>query len=197
MWCLEQVSSPPLRGFNAALSPDQLPRRLRGAADGNRTHVCAPATHGSAIELRTLDRVGAQSRTRTCGARRHLIYSQASLPLEYLCVFVCVCLCELARTTLQTPAPRCWWKVDGSNATPCGAHPFSRRVAGRSSGTFLLDVSARFERATSAFGQRRSVPLSYETTLSLGGSSGRQAKVGSRARMSVLTRGTHRPSTGT
>jgi hypothetical protein len=28
---------------------------------------------------------GAQSRTRTCGARRHLIYSQASLPLEYLC----------------------------------------------------------------------------------------------------------------
>ena len=29
---------------------------------------------------------GAQSRTRTCGARRHLVYSQASLPLEYLCV---------------------------------------------------------------------------------------------------------------
>jgi hypothetical protein len=28
---------------------------------------------------------GAQSRTRTCEARRHLIYSQASLPLEYLC----------------------------------------------------------------------------------------------------------------
>ena len=25
-----------------------------GAADGNRTHVCAWATHGSAIELRTL-----------------------------------------------------------------------------------------------------------------------------------------------
>ena len=68
-----------------------------GAADGNRTHVCAVAPHGSAIELRTLraqglvwrlhaNRSGAQSRTRTCGARRHLIYSQASLPLEYLCV---------------------------------------------------------------------------------------------------------------
>jgi hypothetical protein len=30
-------------------------------------------------------RNGAQSRTRTCEAHRHLIYSQASLPLEYLC----------------------------------------------------------------------------------------------------------------
>ena len=36
-----------------------------GAADGNRTHVCALATHGSAIELRTR----AQSRTRTCEAK--------------------------------------------------------------------------------------------------------------------------------
>jgi hypothetical protein len=53
-----------------------------GAADENRTRVCAVAPHGSPIELRTR----AQSRTRTCGARRHLIYSQASLPLEYLCV---------------------------------------------------------------------------------------------------------------
>jgi hypothetical protein len=58
-----------------------------GAADGNRTRVCAVAPRGSAIELRTLKRVGdgAQSRTRTCEAHRHLIYSQASLPLEYLC----------------------------------------------------------------------------------------------------------------
>ena len=135
-WCLEQVSSPPLRGFNAALSPDQLPRRLSGAAEGNRTHVCAVATHGSAIERRTLDRVGAQSRTRTCGARRHLIYSQASLPLEYLCVAIVGRPCN-------RPHP-CWRKVDGSNATPCGAHPFSRRVAGHSSGTFRLDVSVRF-----------------------------------------------------
>jgi hypothetical protein len=70
-----------------------------GAADGNRTHVCALATHGSAIELRTLiSRNGAQSRTRTCEAHRHLIYSQASLPLEYLCVFGCggrTCTCGL------------------------------------------------------------------------------------------------------
>ena len=43
-------------------------------------------TRGSAIELRTLiPENGAQSRTRTCEAHRHLIYSQASLPLEYLC----------------------------------------------------------------------------------------------------------------
>lgn len=44
-----------------ALSPDQLPRRMAiGAADGNRTHVCALAPRGSAIELRTLkqDRFG-------------------------------------------------------------------------------------------------------------------------------------------
>jgi hypothetical protein len=46
------------------------------------------ATYGSAIQLRTLiSRNGAQSRTRTCEARRHLIYSQGSLPLEYLCGF--------------------------------------------------------------------------------------------------------------
>src|SRR5262249_44130019 len=30
------------------------PGGQNGAADGNRTHVCAWATHGSAIELRTL-----------------------------------------------------------------------------------------------------------------------------------------------
>ena len=60
---------------------------------------------------------GAQSRTRTCEARRHLVYSQASLPLEYLCE-------HFSR----------WRKADGSNATPCGAHPFSRRGAGHSSG---------------------------------------------------------------
>lgn len=74
---------------------------------------------------------------------------------------------EVART-------RFWRKADGSNATPCGAHPFSRRVAGHSSGTFRvmlkacpkkMVVSARLERATFAFGRRRSDPLSYETKI--------------------------------
>src|SRR6185503_9057674 len=45
-----------------------------------------------------MPRDGAQSRTRTCGARRHLVYSQASLPLEYLCGAGCggrTCTCGL------------------------------------------------------------------------------------------------------
>src|SRR5215471_3911694 len=61
-------------------------------------------------------------------SQRHLIYSQASLPLEYLCVID-------GAGDFGSPA-LCWRKADGSNATPCGAHPFSRRVAGHSSGTF-------------------------------------------------------------
>src|SRR5262245_42579516 len=115
-----------------------------GAADGNRTPVCAWATRGSTIELRTLvrDRLwrkrtasdrdvnltprdGAQSRTRTCEALGHLIYSQASSPLEYLCGFGCggrTCTCglrvmgpascccstplHLVRANLRMPAPR-------------------------------------------------------------------------------------------
>ena len=52
---------------------------------------------------------GAQSRTRTCEARRHLIYSQASLPLEYLCVIDGAGDLAIARTyvggrlTVRTP----------------------------------------------------------------------------------------------
>jgi hypothetical protein len=136
-----------------------------GAADGNRTRVCALATHGSAIELRThrtqawcggcaTNKAGAQSRTRTCGARRHLIYSQASLPLEYLCAFARIGAGDpaIARTliggrlTVRTPhlaVPTCF--QDGLPATP--AEP-----------SVFLVVSARFERATSAFGRRRSRP---------------------------------------
>ena len=44
--------------------------------------------HRAALPLsygRKVSRHGAQSRTRTCEAHRHLIYSQPSLPLEYLC----------------------------------------------------------------------------------------------------------------
>lgn len=121
-----------------------------GAADRNRTRVCAVAPHGSAIELRTR----AQSRTRTCGARRHLIYSQASLPLEYLCVVL-----RMARATSRSPALVFGGRLtvrtphlavptrfqDGLPATP--AEP-----------SVFLDVPARFERATSAFGRRRSCP---------------------------------------
>jgi hypothetical protein len=43
---------------------------------------------------------GAQSRTRTCEAGRHPIYSQASLPLEYLCADV-----VKVRAILRSPAP--------------------------------------------------------------------------------------------
>ena len=53
--CLGSVSNPPLRGFNAALHQISFPGEFQfGAADGNRTHVCALATHGSTTELRTL-----------------------------------------------------------------------------------------------------------------------------------------------
>src|SRR6476646_7897404 len=93
-----------------------------GAADRNRTRVCAVAPHGSAIELRT------RAQDSNLRSQRHLIYSQASLPLEYLCV---------NDGAGDSCCPHlCWRKVDGSNATPCGAHPFSRRVAGHSSETF-------------------------------------------------------------
>ena len=108
------------------------------------------------IELRTLiSRNGrSQSRTRTCEAHRHLIYSQASLPLEYLCgvgrggrTCTCVlrvmspvsCCCSTPRRWCERicdSSARYWRKADGSNATPYGAHPFSGRVAGHSSGTF-------------------------------------------------------------
>jgi hypothetical protein len=121
-----------------------------GAADGNRTRVCAVAPRGSAIELRTR----AQSRTRTCGARRHLIYSQASLPLEYLCVVL-----RMARATSRSPA-----LVFGGRLTvrtPHLAVPTRFRdglPATPAEPSFFLDVSARFERATSAFGRRRSRP---------------------------------------
>ena len=116
------------------------------------------ATHGSAIELRTR----AQSRTRTCGARRHLIYNQASLPLEYLCVLVRIGTGHLAiartsiggRLTVRTPHLAVPTRFqDGLPATP--AEPS------------VMDASARFERATPASGWRRSDPLSYETKLGL------------------------------
>ena len=62
-------------------------------------------------------------------SRRHPIYSQASLPLEYLC--------EIDWRGRPRDRPHlCWRKADGSNAAPCGAHPFSRRGAGHSSGAF-------------------------------------------------------------
>jgi hypothetical protein len=128
-----------------------------GAADRNRTCVCAVAPHGSAIELRTR----AQSRTRTCEAKRHLIYSQASLPLEYLCVIGRAGDLGIARTyvggrlTVRTPHLAVSTRFqDGVPATPAEPSNF-------------LDVSARFERATSTFGRRRSDPLSYETKLGL------------------------------
>ena len=126
-----------------------------GAADGNRTHVCALATHGSATELRTLR--GAQGRIRTCRARRHLIYNQASLPLEDLCVVSCgrsavARSCVGGRLTVRPPPLRVPTRFqDGLPATP--AEPS------------VPDVSARIERATSAFGRRRPAPLSYETKL--------------------------------
>src|SRR5262245_35965373 len=58
-----------------------------GAADGTRTRVCAVAARGSAIELRTPKLPGMVHRAglEPAKAHRHLIYSQASLPLEYLC----------------------------------------------------------------------------------------------------------------
>src|SRR5215470_10134145 len=92
-----------------------------GAADRNRTRVCAVAPHGSAIELRTR----AQSRTRTCGARRHLVYSQASLPLEYLCVndgagdLAIAHICVGGRLTVRTPHLAVPTRFqDGMPATP-------------------------------------------------------------------------------
>jgi hypothetical protein len=118
------------------------PGGLDGAADGNRTRVGAWATRGSAIELRTLCLSGAQSRTRTCGALGHLIYSQASLPLEYLCEFGCggrTCTCGLrvmspascccstprreARATARSPAPGFGGRLTVRTPHPLGCPP--------------------------------------------------------------------------
>ena len=52
-WCLGLVSSQPLRGFNAVLSPDQLPRRMIWSGRWEiEPIVCALAPRCSAIELR-------------------------------------------------------------------------------------------------------------------------------------------------
>jgi hypothetical protein len=51
---------------------------------GNRQWAMGPR-HTTAYCLMPTAQSGAQSRTRTCEAHRHLIYNQASLPLEYLC----------------------------------------------------------------------------------------------------------------
>ena len=45
------LSAASTRRFHQISFPGEL---SIGAADGNRTHVCALATHGSSIELRTL-----------------------------------------------------------------------------------------------------------------------------------------------
>src|SRR5262249_21346094 len=61
-----------------------------------------------------------------------------------------------------------WRKADGSNATPCGAHPFSRRVAGHSSGTFRFWTSRRDLNARPSPSDGDAlVHLSYETMLGL------------------------------
>jgi hypothetical protein len=101
--------------------------------------------HRAALPLsygRWSDGSGAQSRTRTCEARRHLIYSQASLPLEYLCrvgrggrtctcglrvMSPASCCCSTPRRMVRAIAriarTCCWRKADGSNATPLGCPP--------------------------------------------------------------------------
>ena len=55
---------------------------------------------------------------------------------------ICARLLEWCGRSCDRPH-RCWRKADGSNAAPCGAHPFSRRVAGHSSGTFRLSWTSR------------------------------------------------------
>src|SRR4029450_12022698 len=93
--------------------------------------------------------------------KRHLIYSQARCHLS-------ICACSLigagelviartyvgGRLTVRTPHLAVPTRFqDGLPATP--AEPS------------VLDVSARFERAASAFGRRCCDPLSYETKLAL------------------------------
>jgi hypothetical protein len=103
-----------------------------GAADGNRTHVCAWAlrlVHRAGLEPAEIEGTWATTRPR-CR--------------------LSICACWLNRAGDLSDRPRsCWRKADGSNATPCGAHPFSRRGTGHSSGTFRVMLKACQNRWTS------------------------------------------------
>ena len=110
----------------------------RGAADRNRTRVCAVVPLGSAIELRTPELSGVVHRAGLEPAKPEGTWFTAKPRCR-----LSICARELdAGDPCDRPHP-CWRKADGSNATPCGAHPFSRRVAGHSSGAFPCWTSRR------------------------------------------------------
>ena len=88
-------------------------------ADENQTRVFAMAPRGSAIELRPLQDVSGEWSV-VSGVVLRLGKPESTT--------------DHSRRTMDIV----WRKADGSNATPVGAHPFSRRGAGHSSGAFRM-----------------------------------------------------------
>ena len=114
-WCLELVSSQPLRAFNAALSPDQLPRPNvnwcgRGESNSFRRSG-APALNQSTTS--------AESSEKNWCAPEDLNLSSADLPVSQTPV-------------LQTGGRRGthdkWRKVKESNPRPEGRPGFQDRL---------------------------------------------------------------------
>ncbi len=145
-WCLELVSSQPLRVFSAALSPDQLPRLVvvnwRGRGESNSFRRSgAPALNQSTTSAEFFrEAIGAP-------------LSSADLPVSQTPV-------------LQTGGRRRTRTVEeGEGVEPSTVRSarFSGPVACRHAPPSELVVPARLERATPAVGERCSAPLSYGT----------------------------------
>src|SRR5262245_3452036 len=131
------------------------PGECDGAADGNRTHVCAWATHGSATEPRTLVHRAGLEPAKPIGT-----WFTARPRCRWR---ICALLLRWVRAILRSPAPRVGGRL--TVRTPHLAVPtrFQDGVPATPAEPSVLDVSARLERATPAFGRRCSDPLSYET----------------------------------
>lgn len=141
------VSSQPLRGFGAALSPDQLPRRhvnWRGRGESNSFRRSgAPALNQSTTSANLK------------GPAFAIGWLASRSACRQACA-VCACL---------TALPRRLAEGEGVEPSTVRSARFSGPVARRRAPPSELVVPARLERATSAFGQRRSAPLSYGTEI--------------------------------
>ena len=98
---------PPLRAFNAALSPDQLSGRWTGAGGGNRNRVFGVALRGLTFQLRPH---GGKRNESNLLPQRDCVYSAATAPAVLI------------------GASRNWRRAEGSNLGPCGPLGFRDRL---------------------------------------------------------------------
>jgi hypothetical protein len=185
-WGRFRATSPRLQrgAFNQISFPGEF---TIGAADGNRTHVCAWATRGSAIELRTLvHRAGlepAEPEGTWATTRPRCRLSICACWLNRAGDLAIARALVGGRLTVLTPHLAVPTRFqDGVPATPRNLPCYAESMPKS------LDVSARFERATPASGWRYSDPLSYDTKLGRAARPSRGSRSSSRADSRV---GTH------